>query len=308
MKVLVAGATGAVGRALVPQLVERGHEVVGTTRSREKFELLHWLGAEAALMDGLDPVEVQDVVATTKPDAIVHQMTALSANFDLKHFDETFAATNRLRTEGTRHLLAAATASGVDRIVVQSYIGGWNTEGPSEDDPLVDDPAPSQRETLAAIKELESLVRDRGAVLRYGNLYGPGASEEFVRLVRKRAIPVIGDGTGVWSWLHVDDAASATIAALERGARGIFHIVDDEPAPVSEWLAALAEAVGAKPPRHIPAWIARRVAGEAVTRMMVEGRGASNAKAKRELGWEPQWSSWREGFVHGLTTEDAVAA
>lgn len=308
MKVLVAGATGAVGRALVPQLVARGHEVVGTTRSREKFELLHWLGAEAALMDGLDAVEVQDVVARTKPDAIVHQMTALSANFDLKHFDETFAATNRLRTEGTRHLLAAATASGVDRIVVQSYIGGWNTEGPSEDDPLVDDPAPSQRETLAAIKELESLVRDRGAVLRYGNLYGPGASEEFVRLVRKRAIPVIGDGTGVWSWLHVDDAASATIAALERRARGIFHIVDDEPAPVSEWLPALAEAVGAKPPRHIPAWIARRVAGEAVTRMMIEGRGTSNAKAKRELRWEPQWSSWREGFVHGLTTEDAVAA
>jgi len=308
MKVLVAGATGAVGRTLVPQLVERGHEVVGTTRSRDKFELLHWLGADAALMDGLDPVEVQDVVASIKPDAIVHEMTALSANFDLKHFDRTFATTNRLRTEGTRHLLAAATACGVERIVAQSYIGGWNTKGPTEDDALVDEPAPSQRQTLAAIKELESLVHDRGAVLRYGNFYGPGASEEFVELVRKRAIPVIGDGAGVWSWIHVDDAASATIAALERGARGIFHIVDDEPAPVAEWLPALAEAVGAKPPRRIPVWIARRVAGEAVTRMMTEGPGASNAKAKRELGWEPQWSSWRDGFVHALTAEEAIAA
>lgn len=308
MKVLVAGATGAVGRALVPQLVEHGHEVVGTTTSRDKFELLHRLGADAVLMDGLDPVEVQDVVAKTKPDAIVHQMTALTANFDLKHFDRTFAMTNRLRTEGMRNLLAAGAASGVERFVAQSYGGGWSTLGPSEDDLLLDDPVPTQRETLAAIKELEALVRDRGAVLRYGNLYGPGASEQFVEHVHKRAIPVIGDGAGVWSWVHVDDAAAATVAALERDARGVFNVVDDEPAPVSEWLPALADAVGAKPPRHIPAWIARRVAGEAVTRMMTAGRGASSAKAKRELGWEPRWSSWREGFVHALTSEEAIAA
>jgi nucleoside-diphosphate-sugar epimerase len=308
MKVLVAGAGGAVGRALVPQLVERGHEVVGTTTSRDKFELLHWLGADAVLMDGLDPVEVQDVVAKTKPDAIVHQMTALAADFDLKHFDRTFAVTNRLRTEGVRNLLAAGSASGVERFVAQSYSGGWSTQGPTEEDPLVDDPAPTQRETLAAIQELEALVQDRGAVLRYGNLYGPGASEEFVELVRKRAIPVIGDGAGVWSWIHVDDAASATVAALDRGARGVFNVVDDEPAPVAEWLPAIAAAVDAKPPRHIPAWLARRVAGEAVTRMMTAGRGASNAKAKRELGWQPRWSSWREGFVHALTQEQALAA
>jgi nucleoside-diphosphate-sugar epimerase len=308
MKVLVAGATGAVGRRLVPQLVERGHEVVGTTTRPEKFDLLHALGADAVHMDGLDAVEVQDVVAATKPDAIVHQMTALAAGRDLKHFDRVFALTNRLRTEGTRHLLAAATASGVDRFVVQSYCGGWNTRGATEDVPLADDAVPTQRESLAAIKELESLARGRGAVLRYGNLYGPGASEVFVELVRKRGIPVIGDGAGVSSWLHVDDAASAAVAAIERGARGIFNIVDDEPAPVSEWLPALAAAVGARPPRRLPVWLARPLAGEAVVRMMTEGRGASNAKAKRELGWQPRWPSWRDGFVRGLGDREALAA
>jgi nucleoside-diphosphate-sugar epimerase len=308
MKVLVAGATGAVGRRLVPQLVDRGYQVVGTTTSAEKLPLLRSLGADGVLMNGLDAVDVQNVVADEKPDAIVHQMTALARNFDLKHFDRTFATTNRLRTEGTRNLLAAAAANGVERLVAQSYCGGWNTRGPNEDDPLADDPLPSQRETLAAIKELESLVVDSGAVLRYGNFYGPGASDEFVELVRKRAIPVIGGGGGIWSWIHVDDAASATVAALEQGARGLFNVVDDEPAQVAEWLPALAAAVGAKPPRHIPVWLARRVAGDAVTRMMTEGQGASNAKAKRELGWEPRWRTWRDGFVHGLADEAAAAA
>jgi nucleoside-diphosphate-sugar epimerase len=292
MKVLVAGATGAVGRPLVRQLVARGHTVVGTTRSAEKLPLLRAWGADGVLMNGLDAVDVQDVVAEEKPDAIVHQMTALADSLDLKHFDQTFAQTNRLRTEGTRNLLA----TGVERFVVQSYIG-WTSN-----------PAPSQRETLAAIEELESLVRDTGTVVRYGNLYGPGASEEFVELVRKRRIPVIGDGSGVTSWTHVDDAASAAVAALERDVTGVFNIVDDDPAPVSEWLPALAAAVGAKPPHHVPVWLGRLLAGEALTRMMTEGSGVSNAQAKRELGWQPRWSSWREGFRHGLIDEESLAA
>jgi len=306
MKVLVAGATGAVGRRLVPQLVERGHEVVGTTTRVDKFGLLHTLGADAVVMDGLDPVEVQDVVVRMRPDAIVHEMTALANSLDLKHFDRTFALTNRLRTEGTRNLLAAAAAADVGRVVVQSYIG-WNAAGASEEDPLVDDPAPTQRETLAAIRELELLARDR-IVLRFGSLYGPGASEQLVELVRKRQVPVVGDGNGVWSWLHVDDAAGATVAAVERGGSGLYNVVDDEPARVSDWLPALAAAVGAKPPRRVPAWLAKPLAGEAMTRMMTDGRGVSNAKAKRELEWQLRWPSWRDGFVDGLVGAEAVAA
>jgi nucleoside-diphosphate-sugar epimerase len=297
MKVFVAGATGAVGRRLVPQLVRNGHEVVGTTRTPAKFGLLHSLGADAVLMSGLDAVEVQDAVANVKPDAIVHQMTALADSLDLKHFDRTFAETNRLRTEGTRNLLAAAAASGVKRFVAQSYTG-WNNG----------EPAGSQVETLAAINELEALVGDTGAVLRYGNLYGPGASEALVELVRKRAVPIVGDGAGVWPWTHVDDAASAAVAAVQLGARGVYNIVDDEPAPVSEWLPALAAAVGAKPPRRIPLWLARPLAGEAVAQMMTKSRGVSNEEAKRELGWQPRWSTWRDGFEQALTDERVVAA
>jgi 2-alkyl-3-oxoalkanoate reductase len=297
MKVFVAGATGAVGRRLVPHLIWNGHTVVGTTRSRDKFQLLHSLGADAVLMDGLDPVEVQDVVAAVRPDAIVHQMTALGGDFDLKHFDRTFAETNRLRTEGTRNLLAAAAAAGVERFVAQSYTG-WNNG----------EPATSQRRTLAAIEELESLVRGTGTILRYGNFYGPGASEQFVELVRRRAIPVIGDGAGVWSWIHVDDAASAAVAAVERNTPGVYDIVDDDPAPVSEWLPALAAAVGAKPPRRVPVWLGRALAGEATARMMTAGRGVSNEKAKRELGWQPRWSTWRDGFREALVDEEPIAA
>jgi len=306
MKVLVAGATGAVGRRLVPRLVERGHEVVGTTTQVEKFGLLHTLGADAVLMDGLDPVEVQDVVTRMRPDAIVHQMTALANSLDLKHFDRTFALTNRLRTEGTRNLLAAAAAAEVERFVAQSYIG-WNAAGATEEDPLVDDPVPAQRQTLAAIRELERLARD-GIVLRYGSLYGPGASEQLVELVRKRQVPIVGNGGGVWSWLHIDDAAGATLAAVERGGSGVYNVVDDEPAHVSDWLPALAASVGAKPPLRIPAWLAKPLAGEAMTRMMTDGRGVSNAKAKHELEWRLRWPSWRAGFAGALLDTEAIAA
>jgi nucleoside-diphosphate-sugar epimerase len=299
MKVLVAGASGAIGRRLVPQLVARGHEVVGTARSEEKLAAVRELGAEAVRMDGLDARQVQEVVAAAQLDAIVHQMTALAGGTDLKRFDETFAATNRLRVEGTRNLLA----TGVERLVVQSFTGWPNarTGGPvkTEDDPLDDDPVPSQRRTLAAIRELEQLCADH-TVLRYGNLYGGGASDELVALVRRRAIPVVGGGAGVWSWIHVEDAASATVAALEQSAAGIYNVVDDDPAPVAEWLPALAAAAGAKPPRRVPAWLARPLAGEAAVRWMTEGRGASNAKARRDLGWTPRWASWRDGFREAL--------
>src|SRR3954454_7171140 len=231
MRVFLAGGTGAVGRRLVPQLRRAGHTVVATTRTERKVSELWDLGAEPVVLDALDAAAVGEAVAKAEPDAIIHQLTALAGVSDLKHFDRTFAETNRLRTTGTDNLLAAAAASGVERFVAQSYTG-WNNG----------EPARSQLETLAAINELESLVGDTGAVLRYGSLYGPGASEQLVELVRKRAVPLVGDGAGVWSWTHVDDAASAAVAAVERGARGIYDIVDDDPAPVSAWLLALAAA------------------------------------------------------------------
>jgi 2-alkyl-3-oxoalkanoate reductase len=306
MRIFVAGATGAIGRRLVPQLVARGHLVTATTRDPGKAELLRGLGAEPAIVDGLDPVGIGEAVARAAPDAIVHQMTALTGTPDLRHFDRWFHATNELRTAGTQHLLAAARAEGVERFVAQSFTG-WNnarTGGPvkTEDDPLDPDPAPAQRESMAAIKRLEALVTGApldGAVLRYGSFYGPGASESLVELVRRRRMPIVGDGGGVWSWTHIDDA-SATVAALEQGARGVYHVVDDEPAPVAEWLPYLAEAVGAPAPRRVPAWLGRLAAGEVAVRWMTEGRGASNGKARAELDWAPRWATWREGFRHGL--------
>ncbi|MGH2809194.1 MAG: NAD-dependent epimerase/dehydratase family protein [Actinomycetota bacterium] len=308
MRVFVAGATGAIGRPLVSQLIERGHQVTGTTRSPTKLDELRRLGAEPVVLDGLDGDAVGEAVAHAKPDAIVHQLTALAGKADLRRFDRWFSLTNQLRTAGTENLLAAGDAAGVGRFIAQSYTGWTNLRdgGPvkTEDDPLDPEPAKAQTETVAAIRFLETRVRDahaEGFVLRYGNLYGPGASESLVELVRKRQMPLVGDATGVWSWTHVDDAAGSTVAALERGTRGIFNIVDDEPAPVSEWLPYLAEVVGAKPPRRVPPWVARLVAGEVVVRWMTEGRGASNAKAGRELEWHPVWRSWRDGFRHTLT-------
>ena len=310
MKVLVAGATGALGKQLVPRLVARGHEVVGTTRSESKRQAIVELGATPAVADALDAEQVARAVAEAEPEVIVHELTALSGDFDLRHFERTFSETNRLRTEATDHLLAAGRAVGVKRFVAQSY-AGWPAErtgGPvkDEDDPLDHTPPETVRSTLEAILYLESAVTGagwtEGVVLRYGGFYGPGTSlgpegGEMTEAVRKRKFPVVGNGAGVWSFIHIEDAADATVAAIEHGRRGIYNIVDDEPAPVSEWLPAVANAVGARAPRHVPRWLGRMLAGEAVAVMMTEVRGASNAKAKRELGWEPKHRSWRDGFT-----------
>jgi nucleoside-diphosphate-sugar epimerase len=300
MKVLVAGATGSVGSRLVPQLVERGHEVVGTSRSASSADRLRALGATPMVLDVLDPGATRDVVADTMPDAIVHEATALAGKNDLRHFDESFAGTNRLRTDGTDNLIAAAREAGVSRLVAQSY-AGWpyaREGGPvkSEDDPLDPSPVPEMRETLDAIEHLERRVTDAGGtVLRYGGLYG-APDDVQVELVRKRRFPIVGDGGGVWSFVHLDDAASATVLAVEQGDVGIYNVVDSDPAPVSEWLPALAEAVHAKPPRHVPRWLARLVAGDVGVVLMTEVRGASNAKARRDLDWTLRHPSWREGF------------
>jgi nucleoside-diphosphate-sugar epimerase len=305
MHIYIAGATGALGKRLVPQLVERGHTVTATTRTPDKAAILRALGAEPVVVDGLDAAAVGEAVARAQPDAIVHQMTALSGAPDLKHFDRMFATTNALRTRGTEHLLAAAEATGVERIVVQSYTGWPNIRsgGPvkTEDDPLDPEPPQNQRESLAAIRFIEETVPARGAVLRYGSFYGPGASDPVVEVVRKRRFPIIGDGAAVWSWIHIDDAAAATVAAVEHGTRGVYNVVDDDPAPLAEWLPYFAEAIGAKPPRRVPVWLGRLAAGDVGVSMTTQIRGSSNAKIKRELGWAPRWSSWREGFRDGLT-------
>jgi len=310
MKVLVAGATGALGKQLVPRLVARGHDVVGMTRSESKRQLITDMGAAPAVADALDPDQVARAVAEARPDVTVHQLTALSGGLDMRHFDRTFADTNRLRTEGTDHLLAAGRAVGITRFVAQSY-AGWpsaRTGGrvKTESDPLDPTPPDAMRESHDAIRYLENAVMGadwtEGVVLRYGGFYGPGTSlgpegGETVELIRKRKFPVVGDGAGVWSFIHIEDAAEATVAATEHGERGVYNIVDDEPAPVSEWLPDLARAVGARPPRHVPLWLGRMLAGEAATVMMTEVRGASNVKTKRELAWQPRHPSWRDGFA-----------
>ncbi|MGH3006475.1 MAG: NAD-dependent epimerase/dehydratase family protein [Gaiellaceae bacterium] len=316
MKVFVAGATGVLGRALVPQLVARGHEVVGMTRSASKQDGLRALGARPVVADALDPHAVAQAVASAEPEVIVHQLTALSGEMsarDMRHPDRSvaFTMTNRLRTEGTDHLLAAGRAVGARRFVAQSF-GAFRfarTGGPvqTEADPLDPDlPAPG----LAAILHLEQAVTTiewgEGLVLRYGGFYGPGTGISLApdavmaAPIRKRRFPIVGDGGGVWSHVHIEDAAAATAAAVEHGQPGIYNIVDDDPAPVREWLPVLASALGAKPPRRIPRWLGRLAAGEAATVMMTEVRGASNEKAKRELGWQLRYASWRQGFAQGL--------
>jgi len=303
MRVFVAGGTGVIGRRLVPQLVARGHQVTATTTNSGKLGLLERLGAEGVVMDGLDALAVGEAVAAARPDTIVNQMTALSETHagkpSLRRPDRFFAATNRLRSEGIDHLLAAAEATGVSHVVTQSHAsmngvrtGGWVK---TEDEPL---------EVIAGTKAVNHLedvvVRAGGAVLRYGGFYGPGANDDQVKLVTKGLFPLVGGGTGYISWVHVDDAVSATVLAVELKAKGVFNIVDDEPAPASEWLPYLAECAGARPPRRVPAWLARLLAGEMAVGIMTQGRGFSNAKAKRELGWELRYPSWRQGFKEEL--------
>jgi nucleoside-diphosphate-sugar epimerase len=310
MRVFVAGAGGAVGRRLVPMLVARGHQVTGTAATEKGADRVRALGATAVVVDGLDAVGIGEAVARAEPDAIIHEMTSLSGTPDFKHFDRWFAQTNRLRTEGTEHLLAAAQASGVQRFVAQSFTGWSNarTGGwiKTEADDLDANPVEQQRETLAAIRFLERAVLSApldGIVVRYGGLYGPGSSDALGDIMRKRMFPVIGSGDGIVSSTHIDDAAGGTLAALERGRRGeVYQIVDDEPAPTREFIPAIAEALGAPKPLHIPAWLGRLLAGDVAVTMMTEARGSSNAKAKRELQWQPIWPSWRDGFRHGLDT------
>ena len=308
MRVFVAGGTGVIGRRLVPQLVARGHQVTATTTSAGKLALLAGLGAEGVVMDGLDAASVGEAVAAAKPDAVVHQMTGLSdahaGKPNMRKPDRFFAITNRLRSEGTDHLLVAAAAAGITNFVAQSAAifngtrdGGWVK---TEEDPL-EAVSPAAIRGTKVINRLEDVVVGAGgAVLRYGALYGPGAIDDQVKLVRKRLFPLVGGGTGCFSWVHLDDAASATVLAVEQQAKGVFNIVDDEPAPVSEWLPYLAACAGAKPPRRLPRWLARLLAGEMVVGMMTEGRGFSNAKAKAELGWELRYPSWRQGFKEEL--------
>jgi nucleoside-diphosphate-sugar epimerase len=321
MKIFVTGATGALGRRLVPLLVADGHEVTGTTTTESKLALLREQGAEGIVLDVLDSNAVMAAVMRAEPDVVIHEATALSGmGTNMRKFDRDFALTNRLRTEGTDNLLAAAAAAGTRRFVAQSY-AGWPSERKgsmvkTEDDPLDPNPLPAMRKTFAAIRHLEHAVTHtegiEGLVLRYGGFYGPGTSlsESGVHTdaVRKGKFPIAGEGTGVWSFIHILDAATATLLAAEQGKPGIYNIVDDDPAPVREWLPELAAALGAKPPRHVPLWLARLLGGEPVVVMMTELRGASNAKAKRELGWQPLYPSWRQGFaaLRGTSAESPV--
>jgi nucleoside-diphosphate-sugar epimerase len=309
MKVLVAGAAGAIGKQLVPRLAAEGHDVFGMTRSAGKREAVAALGATPVIADALEPDQVADAVANAEPEAIVHELTALSDSIDMRHFERDFELTNRLRTEATGHLLSAGRAVGVRRFLAQSYAGWPYARGAdtlkTEEDPLDPEPPASMARGLAAIRKLESAVTGadwtEGIVLRYGGFYGPGTSlapdGEHTELIRKRKFPIVGGGAGVWSFVQIEDAAEATALALAHGQRGIYNVVDDEPAPVSEWLPAVAGQLGAKPPRRVPRWLGRMLAGEAAVVMMTEVRGASNAKAKRELGWQPAHPSWRQGLA-----------
>ena len=309
MRIFVAGATGALGRRLVPQLLARGHEVVAMTRDAARAAGLEAAGARIAVADALEGTAMADAIADARPDVVVHQLTALTGIGDLRNFDREFATTNRLRREGTDRIIAAARAAGAHRLVAQSF-AGWpyaREGGPvkTEEDALDPSPVAAMRETHAALRHLEAAVTGAegmdGLVLRYGGFYGPGSGmargAEQWEVVRARKFPIVGDGGGVWSFIHVADAAEATVAAIEHGSRGVYNVVDDDPAPVAEWLPALAEELGAKKPVRVPRFIGRLFAGEAGAVMMTELRGASNAKAKRELGWHPAHPSWRHGLA-----------
>ena len=318
MRIFVAGATGAVGRRLVPCLVRGGHTVVGLTRTQAKAAAVRELGAEPVVADALDERSIHAAVQAARPDVIVHELTDLTGSSDLRKFDRAFANSNRLRTIGTDHLLAAARDCGVKRMVVQSFCGwpyarsGGHVK--SEEEPLDPNPPRELRRTLDAIQYLERVVTasaaPEGVALRYGAFYGHGTGmfdAALIDQVRKRRFPMIGGGTAWWSFLHIDDAAEATALAVQRG-NGVYNIVDDEPAPVHEWLPALADMLGAKRPFRLPAWIARIAAGEHLVVMMTESRAGSNAKAKRELAWRPRYSSWRQGFAEIIEREAPLAA
>ena len=309
MRVFVVGATGVIGQYLVPGLISAGHDVTASTRSPAKASHLKDQGATPAIVDGLDRQAVLKAVTAAQPEVIIHQMTALTGMRSFRHFDKEFAVTNELRSKGTDYLLEAATQAGTRRFIAQSFTGWTNArEGgtvKTEEDPLDPHPLAATASTLAAIRHLEEVVVKtvpEGLVLRYGILYGHGASDALLEAVRKRQLPVIGGGTGVWSFTEVTDAAAATVAAVSHGAPGIYNVVDDDPAPVAQWLPYLASCLGVKPPLRAPAWLGRLLGGAMTVSMMTDVRGASNSKAKRELGWEPQYPSWREGFrawAHG---------
>ena len=300
MRVMVVGATGAIGTHLVPRLREAGHEVIGTSRSPDRAAGLGVLGARPVVLDALDAGAVRAAVAAAQPDAIVYQATALAGVRILRSLDRAFAATNRLRTEGVDNVIAAANEAGVPRLVAQSFApyryardGGWVK---TEADRLEPAPPASARQTFAAMAHLDQAVTGAGGIaLRYGGFYGPG-DEGLARPVRKRQTPLVGDGGGVMSFVHLDDAAAATVLALSHQGPAIYNVVDDEPAPMRDWLPVLAGAVGARPPRHVPVWLARLIAGQGLV-MITQARGSANAKAKRELGWELRYSSWRQGFA-----------
>ena len=309
MRVFVVGASGAIGTRLVPQLIDRGHEVIGTFRAPAHAERVAALGAEPIALDLLDPRAIRKAVLAAEPGAIVHQATALADMRFSRRLDSPFAQTNRLRREGTDALLDAAREAGVLRFVAQSFANFRyaRADGPvkTEDDPLDPAPVKSMRETAAAMNYLDEAVTEAGGIaLRYGGFYGAD-NDGWAELVRKRQFPIVGGGDGVSSFIHLDDAAAATVLALEHGGPAIYNIVDDEPAPVREWLPVLAKALGAKPPRHFPRWLARLFAGEAAVMMGTEARGASNAKAKRELGWMLRYPTWRQGFVEAYATPAA---
>ncbi|GAA3589071.1 NAD(P)-dependent oxidoreductase [Kribbella ginsengisoli] len=312
MKVLVAGATGGLGRSLVPKLIAAGHDVTGMIRSESGAAGVRAQGAQVVLADGLDAAAVKAAVGSVQPEVVVHQMTALKSGIDFRKFDESFALTNRLRTEGTDNLLAASHAAGVRRIIVQSY-AGWNLQRSgsptkTESDPLDAHPVAATSQTMAGIRHLEAAVTAdqaiEGLVLRYASFYGPtgaiGKGGELVELIRRRRLPLIGDGSGVWSFIHYDDAADATVRAVTTGDPGIYQIADDDPASAAVWLPELARILGAKPPRHLPVWLAKLAAGEAAVSAFTQIRGADNGKAKDAFGWHPAYASWRQGFRHGL--------
>jgi nucleoside-diphosphate-sugar epimerase len=313
MKIFLAGASGAIGQTLIPLLIQQQHEVFGAFRNPANADRVQRLGATPVILDVLDPQAVNERITQIKPQAVIHQLTAIPARIDLRHFDRDFALTNRLRTEGTRNLITAAINAGTEKFIAQSF-AGWpyartGSTLKTEDDPLDPTPPPRMKPILDALRILETAVLNQthltGIVLRYGPLYGPHSSIAFdgttIEDLRKRKVPLVGKGTGIWSFLHLHDAATATVAALTKAKPGIYNIVDDDPAPVSEWLPYLAQSISAKPPIRVPNWLARLLIGEHVVMLMNEIRGVSNAKAKRELNWTPKWSSWRQGFRNGLS-------